>query len=112
MTTTTRTKAAPKAEPKAKAGKLAPVVITAAKGGDKTVAPVKGAIAKAIQATGKSIQAIAREHGQNPSQLRRLARDEVAKVDVIRAQSIATALDTDLATLFAEEPEAAPKAGE
>jgi lambda repressor-like predicted transcriptional regulator len=97
---------------KAKSVTVTPVVITAAKGGDRRVAPRKGAIATAIEATGKSIQAIAREHGQNPSQLRRLAKDEVAKVDVIRAQAIATALGTDLASLFAEEPKAAPKAGE
>src|SRR5215471_1398632 len=90
----------PKA-PKTPAEKLAPVVITAAKGGDTTVAPKKGAIAKAIKASGKSIMAISREHGLNPSQMRRLSLDSVAKVDTVRAELIAKALGVKLADLFA-----------
>ena len=104
-----------------KAPKASPIVITAPKGGDRTVAPRKGAVAKAIKATGKTLSAIAREHGQNPSQLRRLAADQVAKVDLVRAESIAKALGADMADLFGEavekgtgkakaEPKAAPKA--
>ena len=41
-------------QPAPKAAKAAPIQITAPKGGDQTVAPIKGAIAKAITATGKS----------------------------------------------------------
>jgi transposase-like protein len=92
-------------EPKATktpAEKLAPVKITAAKGGDTTVTPVKGAIAKAITATGKSIMAISREHGLNPSQMRRLSLDQVAKVDTVRAELIAQALGVPMATLFGQ----------
>jgi LysM repeat protein len=87
-------------EPKAKADPLAAVEIVAPKGGDKFVTPIKGAVAKAIAKTGESIQAIARKHGQNPSQLRRLAADGVAKVDEVRAQSIAKALGVTMADLF------------
>src|SRR5215472_3099056 len=90
------------------AEKLAPVVITAAKGGDTTVAPKKGAIAKAIKASGKSIMAISREHGLNPSQMRRLSLDTVAKVDTVRAELIATALGVKLADLF-DAPETKAK---
>jgi hypothetical protein len=89
-------------EPKAKAEALPPVVITAAKGGDQTVAPKKGAIAKAITATGKSIMAISREHGLNPSQMRRLSLDTVAKVDLARAIVIADALGAKMGELFGE----------
>jgi transposase-like protein len=92
-------------EPKATktpAEKLAPVKITAAKGGDTTVTPVKGAIAKAITATGKSIMAISRDHGLNPSQMRRLSLDQVAKVDTVRAELIAAALGVPMASLFGE----------
>lgn len=108
MTTATT---APKAtEPKAKAD---PIVITAPKGGTQVVSPKKGAVARAIKATGLSIQAIARQHHQNPSQLRRLAADQVAKVDLVRAESIAQALGVKVGTLFGA-PEAkataAPKA--
>ena len=102
----------PKA-PKTPAEKLAPVVITAAKGGDTTVAPKKGAIAKAIKASGKSIMAISREHGLNPSQMRRLSLDSVAKVDTVRAELIAKALGVKLADLFdapATKAKAEPKA--
>jgi hypothetical protein len=98
----------PKPE-KAQAGKLAPVVITAAKGGDTTVAPKTGAIAKAIAKSGRSIMAISREHGLNPSQLRRLSLDQVAKVDTVRAELIATALGVKLADLF-DAPETKAKA--
>jgi hypothetical protein len=84
------------------AAKADPVEITAPKGGDQTVAPVKGAIAKAITATGKSIMAISREHGLNPSQMRRLSLDQVAKVDLVRAEAIAKALGVKLADLFGE----------
>jgi transposase-like protein len=92
-------------EPKATktpAEKLAPVVITAAKGGDTTVTPIKGAIAKAITASGKSIMAISREHGLNPSQMRRLSLDTVAKVDTVRAELIAKALGVPMADLFGQ----------
>ena len=89
-------------EPKPKAEKLAPVKITAPKGGDQTVAPIKGAIAKAIAKTGESIMAISRKHGLNPSQMRRLSLDTVAKVDLVRAEQIATALGVKLADLFGE----------
>ena len=95
---TTR-KAAPKAA-EAKAEPLGKPVITAAKGGDQAVAPRKGAIAKAIKASGKTLMAISREHGLNPSQMRRLSLDQVAKVDLVRAQVIAKALGTDLGKLF------------
>ena len=102
--TTTRKATAPKAAPKAgaepKAGKLAPVVITAAKGGDQTVSCRKGAIAAAIKNSGSTIMAISREHGLNPSQMRRLAADSVGKVDLVRAEAIAQALGADLAKLF------------
>jgi lambda repressor-like predicted transcriptional regulator len=91
-----------KADPKAKADKLPPVQITAAKGGDQTVAPRKGAIAKAIKASGESIMAISRKHGLNPSQMRRLSLDTVAKVDLVRAELIAKALGCKLADLFGE----------
>ena len=97
----------PKA-PKTPAEKLAPVVITAAKGGDTTVAPKKGKIAAAIKASGKSIMAISREHGLNPSQMRRLSLDSVAKVDTVRAELIATALGKKLADLF-DAPETKAK---
>jgi hypothetical protein len=110
MTTATTTRrsrasrASAKAAPPAgaKAGPLGKVQITAPKGGTQTVAPRKGAIAEAIKASGKSVMAISREHGQNPSQLRRLAADQVAKVDALRAQSIAEALGCTLADLFGE----------
>jgi hypothetical protein len=117
--TTTQTPAT-KAAPKPKA---APIKINAPKGGTQVVAPRKGAVAKAIKATGKSISALAREHGQNPSQLRRLSLDQVAKVDLPRAQSIAKALGAKLADLFdapvgkagaapkAAKPKAADQAG-
>jgi lambda repressor-like predicted transcriptional regulator len=98
--------------PKTPAVKQAPVVITAAKGGDKTVTPIKGAIAKAIAATGKSIMAVSREHGLNPSQMRRLSLDTVAKVDLTRAEVIAKALGVKVADLFGEatdKAKAAPK---
>jgi lambda repressor-like predicted transcriptional regulator len=93
----------PVREPKTPTVKLAPVVITAAKGGDTTVEPKKGAIAKAIKATGKSIMAISREHGLNPSQMRRLSLDTVAKVDTVRAEQIAKALGVPMAQLFGDE---------
>jgi hypothetical protein len=92
-----------------KAPALPPVKITAAKGGDQTVTPIKGAIAKAITATGRSIMAISREHGLNPSQMRRLSLDTVAKVDLVRAELIAKALGVKLADLFGE-PTAKAKA--
>jgi len=90
------------AEPKAKADKLAPVVITAAKGGDKTVPPIKGAIAKAIKDSGETVLGISRKHGLNPAQMRRLTLDQVAKVDLVRAEVIAAALGKPLAALFGE----------
>ena len=74
--------------------------ITAPKGGDQTVAPIKGKIAAAIKATGKTLNAISREHGLNPSQMRRLSLDQVGKVDVVRAEVIAKALGVKLADLF------------
>jgi hypothetical protein len=107
MTTATTATTAPQAtEPKAKAE---PIVITAPKGGTQTVAPRKSAIARAIKATGKSLNAISREHGLNPSQMRRLAADSVAKVDLPRAQAIAQALGKQVSDLFGE-PEAKAKA--
>lgn len=94
------------------ARKAAPVVITAPKGGTQTVAPRKGKIAAAIKATGKTIMAISREHGLNPSQMRRLSLDQVAKVDLVRAEAIAAALGKPLAGLFGEATgKAAPAAG-
>jgi hypothetical protein len=87
----------PKGTPAAKAE---PLVITAPIGGTQTVAPVKDAIDKAIKATGKSIMAISREHGLNPSQMRRLSLNQVAKVDLVRAEAIAKALGRPMATLF------------
>ena len=108
-TTTRRSRAASKADqdgkaatPKATAEPAGKVQITAPKGGDQVVAPRKGAIAKAVKASGSTIMAISRAHGLNPSQLRRLALDQVAKVDLTRAQAIATALGKDLADLFGE----------
>ena len=85
---------------KTEAAKAAPIVISAPKGGSQTVSPKKGAVARAIKKTGLSIQAIARQHHQNPSQLRRLAADQVARVDLVRAESIAAALGVKLADLF------------
>jgi len=35
--------------------------------------------------------AISRDHGLNPSQMRRLAADTVAKVDLVRSEAIANA---------------------
>jgi lambda repressor-like predicted transcriptional regulator len=93
-------KAAETPKPKASTEPAGKVEITAPKGGDQTVAPRKGAIAKAIKATGQSIQAISRKHGLNPSQMRRLAADTVAKVDLARAEVIAKALGAKMADLF------------
>jgi transposase-like protein len=100
MTTTQTAKAEPAGKP----------VITAPKGGTQTVAPRKGAIAKAIKASGSTITAISRAHGLNPSQLRRLALDQVAKVDLVRAQAIAQALGKELADLFGEPADKAKAA--
>jgi lambda repressor-like predicted transcriptional regulator len=83
--------------PKAKAE---PIVITAPKGGDRTVAPIKGKIAAAIKASGKTLNAISRDFGLNPSQLRRLSLDQVARVDLPRAEAIAKALGKPLSDLF------------
>ena len=106
-------KATPKATaPKATAPKAAPIVISAPKGGTQTVSPKRGAVAKAIKATGLSIQAIARQHHQNPSQLRRLSLDQVAKVDLVRAESIAAALGVKVEVLFGaaeDKAKATPK---
>jgi transposase-like protein len=104
-----RQETAPKGTPAAKAE---PLVITAPIGGTQTVAPVKDAIDKAIKATGKSIMAISREHGLNPSQMRRLSLNQVAKVDLVRAEAIAKALGRPMATLFGgavDQAKAAPK---
>ena len=106
MTTQAKAAPKPKAEPPPK------VVITAPKGGTQTVAPRQGAIKAAIAATGKSLMAISREHGLNPSQMRRLSLDQVAKVDLTRAEAIATALGAKLADLFGDaqdKTKAAPK---
>jgi hypothetical protein len=84
----------PKAEPQPK------VEITAPKGGTQTVSPKKGAIAKAVKASGMTLMAISREHGLNPSQMRRLTLGQVSKVDLPRAEAIAQALGADLGTLF------------
>jgi hypothetical protein len=112
MTTQTATQA--KAAPKPKAEPLPKVVITAPKGGTQTVAPRQGAIKAAIAATGKSLMAISREHDLNPSQMRRLSLDQVAKVDLTRAEAIATALGATTADLFGapedKTTKAAPKA--
>jgi ribosomal protein L12E/L44/L45/RPP1/RPP2 len=85
---------------KAPAAPAKPIEITAPKGGDQTVAPRKGAIGNAISATGSNIMAISRENGLNPSQMRRLAADTVAKVDLARAEAIAAALGKSLGDLF------------
>jgi len=93
--------------------KAEPIVITASKGGTQTVALRKGAIARAVRATGKTLNAISREHGLNPSQMRRLAADSVAKVDLPRAEAIAQALGKPLGDLFGEATDkagVAPKA--
>ena len=87
--------------------------ITAPKGGDQTVAPIKGKIAAAIKASGKTLNAISRQHGLNPSQMRRLSLDQVGKVDVVRAEAIAKALGVELSSLFgkpADKAKTAPKA--
>jgi lambda repressor-like predicted transcriptional regulator len=114
--TTTHTpaiKAAPSAAKAAPKPKAAPIKINAPKGGTQVVAPKPGKIAAAIKATGQSITAISRAHGQNPSQLRRLSLDAVAKVDLPRARSIAKALGVPVDDLFGEptgKAKAAPKA--
>jgi transcriptional regulator with XRE-family HTH domain len=108
--TVTEITAAPSAAKAAPKPKAEPIKITAAKGGTQVVAPKPGKIAAAIKATGQSISQIARAHGQNPSQLRRLSLDAVAKVDLPRAQSIAQALGADLADLF-DAPVDKAKAG-
>jgi len=105
-------KAAPERATREPAAKADPIVINAPKGGTQTVAPRKGEVAKAIKATGKSIAGLAREFGQNPAQLRRLSLDLVAKVDLVRAESIAAALGTTLDALFeapVDKAKAAPK---
>jgi hypothetical protein len=89
--------------------RAAKIEITAPKGGTQTVAPRKGAIAKAITASGKSIMAISRDHGLNPSQLRRLAADQVAKVDLVRAEAIAQALGKPVSDLFGEAQDKASR---
>jgi hypothetical protein len=84
-----------KAEPKG------PVVITAPTG-DKGAARVevnKPALAKAIKAAGP-ISTFARKHGQNPSQIRRMAAEDVAHVDKVRAESIAKALGVPFGQVF------------
>jgi lambda repressor-like predicted transcriptional regulator len=78
----------------------APIEITAPKGGDTKVEPKPGKIAAAIDASGLSLNAIARDHGLNPSQLRRLVADSVKWVDEVRAQAIADALGKKLSDLF------------
>jgi hypothetical protein len=98
--------------PKADSTPAAPLVITAPKGGTQTVPPIKDAIAKAIKASGSNILAISRTHGLNPAQMRRLSLNQVAKVDLVRAEAIATALGVKLADLFGEasdKAKAAPK---
>jgi ribosomal protein L12E/L44/L45/RPP1/RPP2 len=98
--------------PKAESTPAAPVEITAPKGGDKTVPPIKDAIAKAIKDSGSNILAISRAHGLNPAQMRRLSLNQVAKVDLVRAEAIAAALGKNLADLFGEatdKAKAAPK---
>jgi hypothetical protein len=99
--TARKTTTAPKAAPR-EAGPLPKIAITAPKGGDQTVAPRKGAIAAAIRATGRPVMAISREHGLNPSQMRRLSLDQVARVDLVRAEAIARALGRPVADLFGE----------
>jgi ribosomal protein L12E/L44/L45/RPP1/RPP2 len=99
--------------PKEKTAPAAPVVITAPKGGTQTVPPIKGAIAKAVADSGSNIMAISRTHGLNPAQMRRLSLDQVAKVDLVRAEAIAKALGKKLADLFGEasdKAKATPKA--
>jgi lambda repressor-like predicted transcriptional regulator len=106
-------RAAAKAAPKSNSEPVGKPVITAPKGGTQTVAPRKGAIAKAIKASGSNIMALSRQHGLNPSQMRRLAADSVAKVDLVRAEAIAQALGADLGKLFeAPVDKAAAKAAE
>ena len=100
--------------PKAESTPAAPLVITAPKGGTQTVPPIKDAIAKAIKDSGSNILAISRTHGLNPAQMRRLSLNQVAKVDLVRAEAIAKALGKNLADLFGEATDkakaAAPKA--
>jgi hypothetical protein len=61
-------------------------VITAPKGGDRLEVG-KPALAKAIAASGESIQALSRAHRLNRSQLRRMAARQVARVDSARAEA-------------------------
>jgi hypothetical protein len=101
------------AEPKPPKGETtpaAPLVITAPKGGTQTVPPIKGAIAKAIKDSGSNILAISRAHGLNPAQMRRLSLDQVAKVDLVRAEAIASALGRELDQLFGEPSDKAKAA--
>jgi transposase-like protein len=98
--------------PKAESTPAAPIEITAPKGGTQTVPPIKDAIAKAVKESGSNIMAISRAHGLNPAQMRRLALNQVAKVDLVRAEAIAKALGVKLADLFGEptaKAKAAPK---
>jgi Cro/C1-type HTH DNA-binding domain len=92
--------AKPKTAAKPNGSKAAgPVKITAAKGGGLLLvktAPVQ----KAIAESGKSIQAVSREHGLNPSQMRRLSLGQVKRVDAKRAQAIAAALGQPVEELF------------
>jgi transposase-like protein len=104
-----RQETAPK-PPKAESTPAAPLVITAPKGGTQTVPPIKGAIAKAIKDSGSNILAISRQHGLNPAQMRRLSLDQVAKVDLVRAEAIAKALGKNLADLFGEATDKAKAA--
>jgi hypothetical protein len=111
-TATRRTRASKAAgtTPKAAEGSAPKVVITAPKGGTQTVAPKPGAIAKAIKASGSTIMAISRAHGLNPSQMRRLALDQVAKVNSVRAEAIAQALGIAFSDLFGEPADKATRA--
>jgi hypothetical protein len=71
----------------------------------------KGTFAKAVKATGKPLNQIAREGVKvgtetvtlNPAQLRRLVADEVKAVDKVRADLIARALGVKTADLFKAE---------
>jgi hypothetical protein len=104
-----RQETAPK-PPKGETTPAAPVQITAPKGGTQTVPPIKGAIKAAIAASGSNILAISRTHGLNPAQMRRLSLDQVAKVDLVRAEAIASALGKQLDQLFGEPSDKAKAA--
>jgi hypothetical protein len=95
--------AAPAKVERAPRAEVVPLVISAPSKSDAWVKPIDGAVKSAVDALvarGGSVMGMCRQHGQNPSQIRRLMADSVAKVDALRAASIADALGVKLDTLF------------